>query len=140
MLDDVLSAVDSHTGEALYKCLTGRLMRHRTVVLVTHAVDLCLPGAAFVVSMDNGSVVASGSPDQHAFGTSTENGGDLKVDSKLDPMASTFTIEEIAASEDTVEEVLEAHIVEENRAKAEKLKLVQEETQSEGAVKATVYL
>lgn len=51
LLDDVFSAVDAHTGEILLSCLTGKLMRFRTCILVTHAVDLCLESAAFVVTM-----------------------------------------------------------------------------------------
>ena len=52
LLDDVLSAVDSHTAQHLVaNCLRGEIMRHRTCVLVTHAVDLCLPVASFVVTM-----------------------------------------------------------------------------------------
>lgn len=143
-------------------------MKHRTIILITHAVDLCLPGASFIVSMENGTVVYSGSPDELSLlnsgtgSTSTSTlqgtltGTDLR--SKLgqsstlvngsDPSASSFTIEEIAAQNDigtgssTVEggEDELPHIIEAKRAKAEKLKLVQDETKSEGAVSAKVYL
>jgi hypothetical protein len=61
LLDDVLSAVDAHTAHHLYtECLKGDLMRGRTVILVSHHVALCAPGAAYVVALDNGRVSFSG--------------------------------------------------------------------------------
>lgn len=63
LLDDVLSAVDAHTAKHLYRhCLKGALVRGRTVILVTHAVSLCLPGAAMAVALKDGYVVAAGTP------------------------------------------------------------------------------
>ncbi|KAF8842919.1 P-loop containing nucleoside triphosphate hydrolase protein [Paxillus ammoniavirescens] len=61
LLDDVLSAVDAHTAHHLYhECLKGDLMRERTVVLVSHHVQLCAPGANYVVALDNGRVTFQG--------------------------------------------------------------------------------
>ncbi|KAF9023271.1 ATP-binding cassette transporter [Hymenopellis radicata] len=46
-LDDVLSAVDAHTAHHLYnECLKGDLMQGRTVILVSHHVQLCAVGPA----------------------------------------------------------------------------------------------
>ena len=57
LLDDVLSAVDAHTGQHIFtECLTGPLMQDRTLVLVTHQVGLCLSGADFVISLRDGRV------------------------------------------------------------------------------------
>ncbi|KAL0565394.1 hypothetical protein V5O48_016631 [Marasmius crinis-equi] len=54
-LDDVLSAVDAHTAHHLYyECLKGDLMKDRTVILVSHHVQLCAPGADYIVALDNG--------------------------------------------------------------------------------------
>ena len=68
LLDDVLSAgglhpspfrprliygspVDAHTAHHLFeKCIKGDLMRGRTVVLVSHHVQLCAPDAKYIVS------------------------------------------------------------------------------------------
>ncbi|GAA5895239.1 hypothetical protein JCM6882_006625 [Rhodosporidiobolus microsporus] len=62
LLDDVLSAVDAHTAAWIYeKCLKGPLLEGRTVVLVSHHVQLTAPGAAHVVELDNGRVKFSGS-------------------------------------------------------------------------------
>ncbi|PWN37140.1 uncharacterized protein FA14DRAFT_113198, partial [Meira miltonrushii] len=61
LLDDVLSAVDNHTAKHLYRhCLKGALMKGRTVIMVTHSVALCLPGAALAVALKDGRVLASG--------------------------------------------------------------------------------
>ncbi|KAJ3241023.1 hypothetical protein HDU81_002193 [Chytriomyces hyalinus] len=64
LLDDVLSAVDSKTAKhILRECLLGPLMQNRTRVLVTHAVDLMLPEAEFMVVMQGGGAAAVGSVD-----------------------------------------------------------------------------
>ncbi|EIW76959.1 multidrug resistance-associated ABC transporter [Coniophora puteana RWD-64-598 SS2] len=61
LLDDVLSAVDAHTAHHLYhECIKGELMKGRTVVLVSHHVQLCSSGAAYVVALDNGRVTFAG--------------------------------------------------------------------------------
>lgn len=61
LMDDVLSAVDSHTAKWIFdKALLGPLMYNRTCILVTHNAVLCLPQAAFAVVLDNGRVAAQG--------------------------------------------------------------------------------
>lgn len=63
LIDDALSAVDVHTAKHIYRhYLKGPLMKNRTVILVTHAISLCLPGAGFVVALKDGKVVTSGRP------------------------------------------------------------------------------
>ena len=79
LLDDVLSAgllysyplltiylsqslVDAHTAHHLYhECLKGELMQGRTVILVSHHVQLCAPGASYITTLDNGRVLFQGS-------------------------------------------------------------------------------
>ena len=79
LLDDVLSAgilsscsfiiinlsqsvVDAHTAFHLYhECLKGELMQGRTVILVSHHVQLCAPGASYITALDNGRVLFEGS-------------------------------------------------------------------------------
>ncbi|KAF5371802.1 hypothetical protein D9758_003453 [Tetrapyrgos nigripes] len=61
LLDDILSAVDAHTAHHLYhQCLKGELMKDRTVILVSHHVQLCAPGASYIVALDNGRVTFQG--------------------------------------------------------------------------------
>jgi ATPase subunit of ABC transporter with duplicated ATPase domains len=53
--------VDAHTAHHLYhNCLRGDLMKGRTVILVSHHVQLCAPGASYIVALDNGKVAFSG--------------------------------------------------------------------------------
>lgn len=61
LMDDVLSAVDSHTAKWIFdNALLGPLMYNRTCILVTHNATLCLPRAAFAVVLDNGRVAVQG--------------------------------------------------------------------------------
>ena len=63
LLDDCLSAVDSPTAEWIIdRCITGDLMRNRTCVLATHNVALSMQRAKHVVMLNNGKVIAQGSP------------------------------------------------------------------------------
>ncbi|KAG9119646.1 hypothetical protein FRC07_005246, partial [Ceratobasidium sp. 392] len=65
LMDDVLSAVDSHTAEQIVKrCFLGPIMKHRTVVLVTHHVDLVLPTVSWVVKLHEGQIEAQGTVEQ----------------------------------------------------------------------------
>lgn len=66
--------MDAHTAHHLYhECLKGDLMRGRTIILVSHHVQLCAPGAKYIVSLDNGRVAYAGSYD------SFQNSGVLKT-------------------------------------------------------------
>jgi ABC-type multidrug transport system fused ATPase/permease subunit len=59
-MDDPLSAVDAHVGEALFDlCIKGELMRDKTRVLVTHHVHF-LERCDTILVMDKGRIVASG--------------------------------------------------------------------------------
>ncbi|KAJ1033968.1 hypothetical protein NDA16_000176 [Ustilago loliicola] len=135
LIDDALSAVDSHTAKHLYRhALKGALARNRTIILVTHAISLCLPGAAFAVAMDNGSVVVAGTPDVvNATGVFSEEGealqSSLKASNAADHDNEEMTIEELAAGgSDEAER-------EEMAKKLEKKKAhTNEETYSSGAV------
>jgi ABC-type multidrug transport system fused ATPase/permease subunit len=61
LLDDILSAVDSHTSKWIFdRALLGPLMQNRTCILVTHNVALCMPYADFAVVIDNGRITAQG--------------------------------------------------------------------------------
>ena len=61
LLDDCLSAVDSHTAQWIFNnCIRGPLMRNRTCILVTHNISLCVPFSDYVVIMNNGRVTAQG--------------------------------------------------------------------------------
>ncbi len=135
LIDDALSAVDSHTAKHLYRhALKGALAKNRTIILVTHAISLCLPGAAFAVAMDNGSVVVAGTPNVvNASGVFSEEGealqSSLKAGNAAEQDHEEMTIEELAAGgSDEAER-------EEMAKKLEKKKAhTNEETYSSGAV------
>ncbi|MCO5613270.1 hypothetical protein L7F22_067546 [Adiantum nelumboides] len=59
LLDDVFSAVDAHTGSALFKdCLLG-ILRKKTIVLVTHQVEF-LHKVDLILVVQNGVIEQSG--------------------------------------------------------------------------------
>ncbi|QRV85046.1 ABC transporter transmembrane region [Ceratobasidium sp. AG-Ba] len=61
LLDDPLAAVDSHTARLLINRLfMGPLMADRTVVLVTHHVELMLPCAHYLIRMYDGRIDMQG--------------------------------------------------------------------------------
>ncbi|OAV90001.1 hypothetical protein PTTG_07447 [Puccinia triticina 1-1 BBBD Race 1] len=137
LLDDVLSAVDSHTAQHLFNhALNGPLMNERTCILVTHAVDLCMPAASFVVSLDRGQVAHAGDPSlsklASALVTTSEN---TEVENKKSApeVRPELTIENLAApmlnEEDAVVEI---------KTRATQ-RLVKEEHQAVGAVSLTTY-
>ena len=62
LLDDCLSAVDSHTAKWIFdNCIRGPLMHNRTCILVTHNLTLCVPQSRYVVCLDNGKIAIQGS-------------------------------------------------------------------------------
>lgn len=59
LLDDVLSAVDAHVGASIFEdCIQG-LLKEKTIVLVTHAIQY-LPSCDSVLVMEKGKIVESG--------------------------------------------------------------------------------
>jgi ABC-type multidrug transport system fused ATPase/permease subunit len=67
LLDDCLSAVDSHTAKWIFNnCIRGPLMHNRTCILVTHNLALCVPQSRYVVLLDNGKVDFQG-PSEEAI-------------------------------------------------------------------------
>ncbi|KAJ7597443.1 pleiotropic drug resistance ABC transporter [Mycena floridula] len=65
LLDDPLSAVDMHTAQHLVAhCLSGELVRGRSIILVTHHLSLCIPIAKYVVELFEGTVLRSGSSEE----------------------------------------------------------------------------
>ncbi|KAI0357687.1 multidrug resistance-associated ABC transporter [Trametes cingulata] len=65
LLDDPLSAVDSHTARVLYeRLLKGPLLANRTVILVTHHVGLVLPGTDYLVRMSDGQIEVQGTVEE----------------------------------------------------------------------------
>jgi ABC-type multidrug transport system fused ATPase/permease subunit len=65
ILDDVLSAVDSHVGKTIVEeGLTGELARGRTRVLATHHAELVLPHAHYLIELRDGRLESAQAIDQ----------------------------------------------------------------------------
>ncbi|KAH7910707.1 hypothetical protein BJ138DRAFT_73634 [Hygrophoropsis aurantiaca] len=62
LLDDILAALDVHTSKWIVdKCLSGDLVRGRTVILVTHNVAMASAVAHFMVYLgNNGRIISHG--------------------------------------------------------------------------------
>ncbi|KAL9000019.1 MAG: hypothetical protein Q9169_001264 [Polycauliona sp. 2 TL-2023] len=107
LLDDCLSAVDSHTAKHIFEqCIRGPLMASRTCILVTHNIALCLPAARHVVCLRNGKISAQGSPDEViASGVL----GDDVVPSKPSSKAGTRPQSRVPSTEDLNGQTTKAH-------------------------------
>ncbi|CAN0420445.1 unnamed protein product, partial [Hapterophycus canaliculatus] len=60
LLDDVLSAVDAHVGKHIFdKCIRKvcRVLKMKTVVLVTHQVNMSAPYADKIIVLDEGGTI-----------------------------------------------------------------------------------
>ncbi|KAG0301825.1 hypothetical protein BGZ98_008023 [Dissophora globulifera] len=128
LLDDCLSAVDSHTGKHLFQTLTGPLLEDRTVLMATHQVQLTLNSASYVVVLEKGEIVGAGSPD-----VVMDNGW----------------VDRVAASAPVPDDESEISTLngEERNKKAKKadktkpaVKLIEDEKRAQGSVKWKVYM
>ncbi|KAF9332491.1 hypothetical protein BG006_004633 [Podila minutissima] len=130
ILDDCLSAVDSHTGKQLFRTLTGPLVQGRTVLMVTHQVQLTLSHADYVVVLKEGEVIGSGTPELAIRSRWIENVTLVSPISEHDQHDSeTGTLN----SEDTA--------LKDNNKPVKKplVKLIEDENKSEGTVSWRVY-
>ncbi|KAF7342473.1 ABC bile acid [Mycena venus] len=130
LLDDPLSAVDSHTARLLFdRLLRGPLLAHRTVILVTHHVDLVLSGAHYLVRMLDGRIDTQGTvEDLRAQGLLDDIAHDAAADAKSEePVA---TLEETTADLDDPEAPVK---------QKKPRKLVKDEHRAVGGVKWAIY-
>ncbi|KAG9088490.1 hypothetical protein FS749_002131 [Ceratobasidium sp. UAMH 11750] len=123
ILDDILSAVDAPTAEHLVQeCLLGPLMKNRTVVLVTHHVDLALPSVSWVVKLYEGQIEAQGT---------------------VAELRESGALASARAGQKEVQSGKQEHLGDKNDTKPKDTKdarkLVEDETKSTGNVKIRVY-
>lgn len=158
LLDDCLSAVDSHTALWIYdKCLTGPLCAGRTTILVSHNVALTISQAAFVVAMENGRVVGQGLPYELAsrgllgsdelVSSAAQSNSVTRVQSSENleeqgnaPAPSELKKEISKLAKDSKSDITENENDDEEIRKKTDGKLVKEETKSEGHVDSKVYI
>ncbi|EGO28860.1 hypothetical protein SERLADRAFT_434751 [Serpula lacrymans var. lacrymans S7.9] len=133
LLDDPLSAVDSHTARFLFHhLLCGPLLKGRTVVLVTHHTELVLPGAHYLVRMSDGHVDLQGVvKDLRALGILDVTKSDSTVQAQ-EPLLSKPVREEKV--KDTTEGIEDTVLVTKKSTK-----LIQEEHRETGSVKWSIY-
>ncbi|KAF5103613.1 hypothetical protein DV451_001353 [Geotrichum candidum] len=148
LLDDCLSAVDSHTALTIYEnCLTGPLCAGRTVILVSHNVALTISQAEFIVVMKNGRVEGQGTPidlatkgllgsDELVTSSAAQSSTNTRVQSYGD-LSSTMP-NQLSSFFTNVDAIEEEEEEEQDRTKTDG-KLIQEETSSQGSVKVRVY-
>lgn len=151
LLDDCLSAVDSHTALWIYEnCISGPLMLGRTCILVSHNVALTIQNAEWIVVMDNGRVKNQGPP-QDLLKTGDLGDDDLIKSSVINSRSQSSTNlpdladknADLKAKAAAIEDKLKKFCADEETA-AEDLKksdgkLVEEESKAEGAVGFDVY-
>ncbi|SCW00905.1 LAFE_0D00716g1_1 [Lachancea fermentati] len=151
LLDDCLSAVDSHTALWIYEnCISGPMMEGRTCILVSHNVALTLKNADWVVLLENGRIKDQGEPldllhkgllgEDELVKTSILSRANSSA-SLSNKLSSTKSGIDLSKLNKTLGEATESskkkHQTEEERAKAGKL--IQEETKSNGVVSIEVY-
>ncbi|KAL6712798.1 Transporter of the ATP-binding cassette (ABC) [Lecanora helva] len=115
LLDDCLSAVDSHTAKHIFEhCIMGPLMFGRTCILVTHNLALCVPRSHYVVALSNGKIATQGSPDEILASGSL---GDELLKSRPSSKAGTQTQSRnlsMTAMNDQMNTDLNSHVPEAN--------------------------
>ncbi|CED85003.1 Multidrug resistance-associated protein/mitoxantrone resistance protein, ABC superfamily [Phaffia rhodozyma] len=138
LLDDPFAAVDSHTAAALVAdCLAGPFCANRTVIIVSHHVELLLPTATCLIRLVEGRVEAQGTiAELRAAGhlaeiVATEQ-KEVPDESSVMPKDGS-TAEEIAAveGEDTADELAEPK----NKAR----KMVEDEEREVGNIGWSTY-
>ncbi|KAI8893302.1 P-loop containing nucleoside triphosphate hydrolase protein [Globomyces pollinis-pini] len=117
LLDDPLSAVDAPTAKHLLNNCILKVLKGRTVILVTHAINLVFPKSDWIVIMRNGSVSNQGVPNDVANDDSLK---ELNQQSQVEPFGSNH------------EDSGEVQLINETSIKNEESKVV-------GAVKFKTY-
>ncbi|GME72101.1 unnamed protein product [Ambrosiozyma monospora] len=136
LLDDCLSAVDSHTAVHIYdNALTGDLMKNRTCILISHNVSLTVKEANFVVVLANGGVKAQGTVDELVA-------ADVFDDEVLKSIADAKTATDTSNAGSSKHSETRLNGIEDEEDHMEQIskgKLVDKETKSEGSVNREVY-
>jgi energy-coupling factor transporter ATP-binding protein EcfA2 len=129
---------DSHTARFLFdRLLRGPLLANRTIILVTHHVELVLPAAKYIVRMLDGRVDTHGTPASlRSRGVLAEITASESVKEDKEPIPAEAAAEGGKAGV----AVAEAEEVAKQTDSAKKpRKLVDDEHREEGAVKWSIY-
>ena len=143
VLDDILSAVDSHVGEHIFtNAICGDVSKGATRILVTHAAHV-LSRCDYVIVMKNGTIEHQGKyTDLIAQGVSFAGAVDVtKHSEKEDDKENTEDLEE-AANEVEAEGKEKVEETDEKKEAMRKsgIKLVSDEEKMEGSVTGSAYM
>ncbi|KZP25984.1 hypothetical protein FIBSPDRAFT_918282 [Athelia psychrophila] len=140
LLDDPLSAVDSQTSRFLFeKLLQGPLLAHRTVILVTHHVELVLPGTHYLVRMLDGRIDTQGTVEElRSQGVLDDIAHDEAVEVLKEEEAVAVDAAVDAAADLDGEAEAEAEAKPAGAAKKPR-KMIKDEAREYGAVKWSIY-
>ncbi|KAG6855558.1 hypothetical protein H0H87_001039 [Tephrocybe sp. NHM501043] len=153
VLDDPLSAVDSGTAGAIVERLFGErgeggLLNGRTVILVTHHVDLVLPAAHYLVRMLDGRIDTQGSIKdlraqgvlEHLSHDEGANVAEAEVEQEaLVPSPSDSDNAEEGNDEEEDEEGAKKSVKDGKKGGKKPRKLVKDEHREVGGVKWAIY-
>ncbi|KAK3817182.1 MAG: hypothetical protein J3R72DRAFT_529513 [Linnemannia gamsii] len=135
LLDDCLSAVDSHTGKHLFQTLTGPLLEGRTILMATHQVQLTLSAASTVLVLDKGEILGIGTPEEAVSKEWVEN---VTLSSSAQSSDDSSEISTLNGESKTKKD----DIIDDGKSKKKEkisVKLTEEEKKQEGAVAWRVY-
>ena len=132
-MDDVLSAVDAHTARHIAdEALAGCFVQGRTVVLVTHQENLCMPLAGFVITLSAGILTA-------ASAITGKRSGDLLSEEKgSDPTLTTPHKHDPTNGDEDKRQESERDVVK-TSAKVKRI-IYDDEHMDRGAVTLTTYI
>ncbi|KAH9169799.1 ATP-binding cassette transporter [Lactarius sanguifluus] len=123
-LDDVLSAGECHM---IFPDAERDLMRGRTVILVSHHVQLCAPGASYIVALENGRVLYKG--DRQGF----QSSGVIDRLAQSGASESLVRDEAEAVAEQTIEEIPIQTEMDDTKVDSPSSTKIQSEDSSSGA-------
>ncbi|KAF8933797.1 hypothetical protein BGZ47_010698 [Haplosporangium gracile] len=132
LLDDCLSAVDTHTGKHLFQMLSGPLVEGRSVLMATHQVQLTLNAADLVVVLEKGRVVGAGTNEEAVTSGWIDNVSLTAPAS--DNYSEISTLDGENEGDDTSKKVKKS-----TGPKKDAVKLTEDEKKNEGAVSMKVY-
>ncbi|KAH8921363.1 P-loop containing nucleoside triphosphate hydrolase protein [Atractiella rhizophila] len=122
LLDDILSAVDTHIAAQIVDSFSTALFENRSIVLVTHAVDQMLPKATLLLRMSEGHIILQKDVSQ----ISTTSEVDAEVAGAL-------------LAEQSVDVKEERDFDDHHTGERKNGKVIEEETKREGAVTRGTY-
>ncbi|ORX41111.1 hypothetical protein BD324DRAFT_613230 [Kockovaella imperatae] len=139
LLDDPLAAVDSHTAKHLTdKCLNGPLLKGRTVIIVSHHVELLLPCAGYLVRILDGRIDAQGTPDEIRAAGNLD--GLIKIEeAEIVKKEGIVVNEEVADEVQVVDGEKSVQEVKKKRKEGPGKKLIKDEERAVGNVKWETY-